>query len=278
MTSSTNPTTIYYDVFAEREWLRLTNPTDGAVEWLVNSRTIESYLPPGPCRILDIGGGPGRYAIWLAKLGHQVVLADLSPKLLSIAREKIAESGDQLHIEIVEANAIDLSRWADDSFDVVLSMGPFYHLVDQSERDKAVKELQRVLRNGGIACIALMPPNAFFRRTIALPDESHHFADPEWVSRLVNEGHFTNEVPNRFSLGAAMKPSEIATYFESFGFRTLQLLSSESILQGMQHRLIELEEENLPAYEAAVSLVLKAASNSDILGMASHLLYVSRNG
>src|SRR5262245_57579099 len=67
----------YYAQFGEREWLRLTNAEDGAVEFAVTCHALASYLPKHG-RILDIGGGPGRYTIWLAQRGYTVVLADLS--------------------------------------------------------------------------------------------------------------------------------------------------------------------------------------------------------
>jgi 2-polyprenyl-3-methyl-5-hydroxy-6-metoxy-1,4-benzoquinol methylase len=68
----------YYAGFGEREWTRLENPEDGAVEYTLTCHTLAMYLPPR-ARVLDIGGGPGRYAIWLAERGHRVVLAVCPP-------------------------------------------------------------------------------------------------------------------------------------------------------------------------------------------------------
>lgn len=66
----------YYASFGEREWARLESPDDGRVEFLVTCHTLSAHLAPGT-RVLDLGGGPGRYTIWLARQGHRVVLADL---------------------------------------------------------------------------------------------------------------------------------------------------------------------------------------------------------
>ena len=57
------------------------------------------YVLRSNTRILDIGGGPGRYSVWLAQQGHQIVLADLSPELLRIAQEKITEADVNEQIE-----------------------------------------------------------------------------------------------------------------------------------------------------------------------------------
>src|SRR5690242_20243517 len=62
----------YYASFSEREWQSLTNPDDGAVEFALTKQLLATYLPPSG-RILDLGGGPGRYTIWLAERGYQIV-------------------------------------------------------------------------------------------------------------------------------------------------------------------------------------------------------------
>src|SRR5439155_25506008 len=71
----------YYEARGESEWHRLALPFDGALEWELHRRTFERLLPAG-ARVLDLGGGPGRWTLWLAERGHRVVLADLSPRML----------------------------------------------------------------------------------------------------------------------------------------------------------------------------------------------------
>ena len=97
----------YYAAFDESEWQRLTWP-EGVIEFAVMTHAFDKHLPQHG-RILDIGGGPGRYSIWLAQRGYTVVLADLSPNLLDIARDRIAAAGVQAQIEdVVVCDACDL--------------------------------------------------------------------------------------------------------------------------------------------------------------------------
>lgn len=267
----------YYASFSEREWARLENPDDGAVEFSITCHTLATYLPPD-ARVLDIGGGPGRYAIWLAQRGHRVVLADLSPELLSIARAKIEQAGVGAMVEdIVEADACNLSLWADNSFDAVLSLGPFYHLPDAEDRHRAAVELGRVLRPGGPAFVALMPRYAFLRRTLAISDERSHLAQPGFVARLLEDGIFINDIPGRFTNGYGVWPKEVAPFFEQHGFTMLGLLAAEGIVIDIQRGLFELVEGDPVAYEAALEVVIRTAGDPSILGMAAHLLYVGRN-
>jgi SAM-dependent methyltransferase len=267
----------YYDSFGEKEWTRLTTAAmDGVVEFAITTRTVQAHLP-SHVRVLDIGGGPGRYAIWLAERGHQVVLADLSPNLLQIARREIARAGVAAMVEeIVEADVCDLSRWPDASFDAALCLGPFYHLTDPADRERAASELARVVRLDGIVFVALMPRLAFLRRTLALPDERQHLAQPEFVGRLLDHGVFLNDVPGRFTAGYGVRPQDVAPFFEVHGFATIALLAAEGVTSGLGEALASLAASDPETYGMAFELVMRTASEPSILGLCHHLLYVGR--
>ncbi len=266
----------YYARFDEREWERLTHPTDGAVEYAVNCRLLAAHLPAAG-RVLDVGGGPGRYTIWLAQRGYTVTLADLSPNLLTIARERIAQAGVADRVEaVVDADACDLSRWADGSFAAALCLGPFYHLPDPADRARAASELARVLQPGGIAAVALMPRLSFLRRTLALADERPHLLDSQFISRLLDQGAFHNDIPGRLTAGYGVEPGEVAPFFAQFGLESLVLASSEGISVGIAEALADMEATAPELYERALDLIVQTASDPGILSMASHLLYIGR--
>jgi ubiquinone/menaquinone biosynthesis C-methylase UbiE len=272
------PVKAYYASFGEREWERLRNPDDGFMEYAITRKMLSKYLKP-KSRILDIGGGPGRYAMWLAHHHHHVVLADLSPELLAVARVKLSEAGETANVEeIVQADACDLSRWPDNSFDAVLSMGPLYHLIDANDRIKALSELLRVLRSDGVAFVALMPRYAFLRRTLAMPDERRHLLQPEFVANILEKGEFINDIPGRFTNGYGVRPAEVSPFFEKHGFKTLTLMAAEGIAGNLQRILSELEQNDPATYQTALDVILSTANDPAILGMASHLLYIGKKG
>jgi len=86
-------------------------------------KDLREFLPEAPRRLLDIGGGPGRYSIALARLGYSVTLFDLSQGCLELAQQKSKELGVELSAT-VRGNALSLRDFAEETFDVALLMGP----------------------------------------------------------------------------------------------------------------------------------------------------------
>jgi SAM-dependent methyltransferase len=266
----------FYAGFGEREWGRLARPDDGWLEYTITTRVLEQYLPSG-ARVLDNGCGPGRYSLWLAERGHRVSLSDLTPELLTIARERLATSAHRHRIEeIIEADARDLRHWPEATFDAALALGPFYHLTDPAGRDAAAAELARVVVPGGVVFVALMPRLGFLRRVIATPAERHLLGQPGFIERILDEGVFINDRPEAFTGGYGVRPEEVAPFFARFGFQAITLLAAESFVPDLQGALPALAADHPEAQHAAFAALLRTAAEPSILGMANHLLYVGR--
>ncbi len=110
------------------EWGRL-DTAAGQLEFLRTLELLDRHLPPAS-RVLDLGGGPGRYTVELARRGHRVALADLSPELCDQARRRIAEAGVDASVTAVEViDGVSLRAFEQASFDAVAALGPYYHLV-----------------------------------------------------------------------------------------------------------------------------------------------------
>jgi len=76
----------HYTEYGAGEWERLTKHPYHRLEFDTTMHFLRKYLPKKGL-VLDAGGGPGRYTIELAGLGYDVILLDLTLKLLEIARE-----------------------------------------------------------------------------------------------------------------------------------------------------------------------------------------------
>jgi SAM-dependent methyltransferase len=132
----------YYERGMERERLR---DGRGELEFTRTTEIVLRHLPAAPAVVADIGGGPGRYALWLASLGYQVEHRDLMPlHVEQLAADAAAVPG--IHAAVGDVRDLDLP---DASVDAVLLLGPLYHLTDRAERVGALRECTRIVRPGG---------------------------------------------------------------------------------------------------------------------------------
>ena len=132
----------YYERGMERERL---SDGRGDLEFTRTAEIVLRRLPAAPAVVADIGGGPGRYALWLASLGYQVEHRDLVPLHVEQLTAEAAEVPG-IHTAVGDAQDLDLP---DASVDAVLLLGPLYHLTDRAERVRALRECARIVRPGG---------------------------------------------------------------------------------------------------------------------------------
>lgn len=147
----------YYEERIEEEWRRLTQDPYHGLEFLTTIRFLHKFLPKKG-RILDAGGGPGRYSLHLAKQGYDIVLLDLAPGNLTFAKLQFrrAKVVRKLAKEI-EGTVSDLSDFPDNSFDAVMCLGgPLSHIIDRRQRAKAISELVRVNKPGAPLFVSVM--------------------------------------------------------------------------------------------------------------------------
>ena len=266
----------FYSISAEREWDRLDQPHDGRIEFAVHRAWIGRYLPHAPARVLDIGGGPGRYSIWLAEQGYGVTLADLSPELLAVAREKAAEAGVYLE-GIEEANAMDLSQFADNTFDAALCMGPLYHLIEEADRRRVVSELRRVLKPGAMVFTTFL--NRLQTLRVAVNQDIPFFTP--YTAEVIKKYHYTGVldwqgIPGTFNLACLFFPKEVAPFMEAGGFETVDLIASQSHAAHLQKDLALFAQRHQELYEWALAEFIEQANEPSILGSGFHILYIGR--
>jgi SAM-dependent methyltransferase len=266
-----NPVEAHYDQYAEREWERLQRHR---TEFALTCRTLADYLLPPPGRILDVGAGPGRYAIQLTRLGYHVTLLDFSQRSLDLALEMAGREGVYLPPP-VRGDAVALpeeiaGEATDGLFDAVLLMGPLYHLLTIEERLAAVQQANRVLRPGGLIFAA------FITRFAPLRDLAVH--SPRWIldhphryRLLLEEGCNPARDGSAFPDSYFAHPNEIAPLMATGGFAQEALVNCEGILAGHEEAVNGLEGESWVAW---VELNYRLSREPALFGAADHLLYV----
>ena len=124
---------------------RLNGSQAARVEFLTTVKYIEKYLKPG-ARILDIGAGAGEYSLYFSRKGYQVSALELADANIAAFRSKLTEED---RIDLVQGNALDLSQYESNAFDIVLLLGPLYHLHKEADKLRCIREAKRVCKPNG---------------------------------------------------------------------------------------------------------------------------------
>ncbi|MWV44284.1 methyltransferase domain-containing protein [Paenibacillus sp. HJL G12] len=267
-----NKVITYYNAFDE--WGRLDREP---IEFIINMHHIQSLLPPEG-RILDNGAGPGKYAMELAKLGYRMTLTDLTPKLVEIAKKKAEEYQVEDRFDgFYAANARDLGRFADHQFDASLMLGPLYHLQTQEGRVRAVQELNRVTKPGGLVFVAMMSRTKFLTTSLMYPEMWKPNHTVHGIADFLETGTFDHADEGRFTGAYYFDIAEIIPFMESQRFETVKLVGSSSIAGAMKPEQWDYwQQQGDEAYREIMQMILKESENPYMLGSASHLLYIGR--
>jgi SAM-dependent methyltransferase len=238
----------------------------GQLEFERTKEIVARYLPPPPAVIADIGGGPGRYAHWLADLGYQVRHRDLMPLHVEQVRQSAGTGG---RIDTGEADARDLDLDTA-SVDAVLLLGPLYHLVRRADRVQALAEARRVVRPGGpVLAVAISRWAARLDGILRLrlyqagPDAEEQVAEVERTGWLPPFG------PDSFT-GYTHRPAQLRAELTASGLRVADLVVVEGaavLLDDLDARMADPEDRRVVLNTArALERV------PELLGVGPHLL------
>jgi ubiquinone/menaquinone biosynthesis C-methylase UbiE len=230
------------------------------------------YLPTPPATILDVGGAAGVHALWLAEKGYQVHLIDPIPRLVELARRQSDASLNRIcSCQVGDAREL---AFDDGVADGVLLLGPLYHLTTAPERRRALQEVYRVLRSGGVAFAA-----AISRFASALDGVARDlFADPSFtaiVQQDLKQGQHRNETDkwDYFTTAYFHQPDELQAEIASVGLRCQEVVGLEGpgwILSDFDERWADARKR-----EDLLRVARALESERSIVGLSAHLLAVA---
>ena len=263
----------YYRNFDEKN--RLLNSNSGRLEYEMTIDILDGALPEAGA-ILDLGGGAGAYAFPLAQKGYQVTLADISEDLIGQAREKKDAEGTKNIVSCDVVNATDLGIYKDGQFDAVLLLGPLYHLTEEEERQSCIREVNRVLKPGGIVVAAFI---TYLSGSIGVFDR--YFWHPNQVNsdnlrKVFDSGKFNNLQDVGFQEGYYATSDEIEKLFEDSGFGKLQIRSIRGIGYGKEDAVYSLEDKDRKMFETVISIINEIAEDKAVVEMCGHAIYVGK--
>ena len=261
----------YYTTQVRKEWRRLVRDAYHRLEYMTTLHFLEKYLPPNGL-ILDAGGGPGRYTFELARRGYQVVLLDMTPANLEFASRQLKRAGlPKEAVSLVEGSIVDLSQFADDTFDAVLCLGgPLSHILDAGKRDKAITELIRVSRHGAPVFTSVMGRLSLlvieltlFQQEIEMPHFTH----------IRDSGDYEGD--SGFTACHFFLPEEFCQAFQGKGVTILEIVGLEGISSHHRRQLNQLAKNEL-RWEKWLDTHFRTCTHPSVVGISEHMLIVCR--
>jgi len=233
---------------------------------------LEKYLPKHDL-VLDAGGGPGRYSIELAKRGHDVVLLDLVPEMLKIAKRRIKRASVQERVrQIVQGSVVNLSMFADETFDAVLCLGaPLCHLLNVKQREKAAAELLRVAKRNAPLFVSVISRIGLLKTILVdFPHEmeyaKHHLEVADYIPGLQGKG---------FTAAHWFMPEELCELFEKQGVKILEMAGLEGLSSHHEKETNRLFK-NKEKWEMWMKILLETCTHPSVVGSSEHFLLVCR--
>ena len=254
--SETERTNALYEIFDEDS--RLNSSKAARVEFLTTVKYVEKYLTPGS-KIIDIGAGAGEYSLYFAKQGHSVTAVELADNNIKSFKAKLTP---EINIDLRQGNACDLSAFPDNSFDIVLLLGPLYHISDPQERKKCIAEARRVCKKGGVIFFA------YISNDMVILTQTFYY-DLNYL-KTGDYNHETFAADNFpfvfFTVSAARE--ELAE------FEMLHEIAADGVSELLAEKINQLDDESYAQY---LRYHFYCCEKPEMLGRSNHLLFVGRN-
>jgi SAM-dependent methyltransferase len=241
----------------------------GRLEFVRTQEIIRRHLPSAPLAILDVGGAAGVHAEWLADDGHTVHLLDPMPHHVEQA-QRLAGPRRAITAEVGDARRLPRG---DDSADVVLLLGPLYHLTQRTDRVRALREAGRVVKPGGLVFAA-----AISRFASLLDGLGRGFlVEPRFhaiVEQDLRDGQHRNpdRVPHWFTTAYFHHPSELPDEAAAAGLDCIEVVGVEGVAGWFEGVTDHWDDTSYR--EAVLSAARATEAEPSLLGASPHLLMV----
>lgn len=253
----------FYNSYDEDRRLALRN---GTVEFLTTMRYIEKYIKPSD-HVLEIGAGTGRYSHALARQGYAVDAVELVEHNIEVFRKNTLSTEN---ITVTQGNALDLSAFPDNEYDITLLLGPLYHLYSEEDKRQALREAIRVTKQGGCIFAAYVISDG------CLLDEGFRRGNinvAEYMENgLIDSETFAakSEPKDLFEL---VRKEDIDDLMSVFPTRRLHYVAADGCALFMREVIDKMDDDTFELY---LKYHFAVCERNDLAGMTSHALDIFR--
>jgi ubiquinone/menaquinone biosynthesis C-methylase UbiE len=246
----------------------------GVIELYRSKEIISQYLPDGKLTVCDIGGGVGRYSEWLAEKGHDVTMIELAPSAVELA---IKEMKSHYTAKVGDARELDMPS---ECADVVLLMGPLYHLMNRDDRMKVISEAYRILRPDGILIAAGISKYSSATWALSVYGNGVDFIDDDVYMDMLKREMSTGEhirpatYPRIIADAYFHTPGELEEELKEGGFETCGKHAVEGCLWITPELNAKWED---PVRRARLLEIIHASEKDEtMMGISPHFLVIGR--
>ena len=243
----------YYNKFNEDKRL---NTKRGQIEYMTSMKYIHNYLNK-ESKILDIGAGTGKYTIKLYEEGYDITALELVKHNLQVIKTKNRD------IKSYQGNALNLSRFKDNEFDMVLLFGPMYHLKAYDEQVKALEEAKRVTKTNGIILVAYCM-NEY--AVITYGFKGGNIKDNSTNKQIDESFHITNKGNNLYNY---VRIEDIDKINKEVGLKRIKIISVDGPSSYIKEYLNKMDNES---FELFFKYHLATCERIDLIGASTHTL------
>jgi ubiquinone/menaquinone biosynthesis C-methylase UbiE len=251
----------FYNHYDEDNRLALKH---GSVEFLTTMRYIEKYIKPDS-KIIEIGAGTGRYSHALARQGYAVDAVELVEHNIEVFKKNTQPNES---ITVRQGNAMDLSEFIDNQYDITLLLGPLYHLYNKEDKYKALSEAIRVTKPGGIVFAAYVISDG------CLLDEGFHRGNIN-VKQYIKDGlidpkTFTTKSQPK-DLFELVRKENVDDLMSAFPVTRLHYVATDGCSLFMREAIDKMDDETFQLY---LKYHFSTCEREDLLGVSSHAIDV----
>lgn len=253
----------YYEGYDEDS--RLIKDNSHKVEFITTTHVLDEKIKVGS-KILDVGAGTGRYSFYYLNKGNKITALDIVQKNVEIIREKSkAIKSENLEIDLGDVR--DLSQFKSNTFDVVLCLGPMYHLSKEEDQIKCIDECLRVLKPDGILAIAYI--NRYAQYVIHISRDKDYIND-KLLRNIVDFGIEYEDDRDYFYFSTY---DEIEGIMAEFKVKRLDHIGTDGIVHMMRDNINSLDESEFNKW---LDYHFKTFRNPSLIGYSLHNLYVCK--
>lgn len=238
----------------------------GSVEFLTTMRYIEKYIRSGD-HVLEIGAATGRYSHALARRGYAVDAVELVPHNIEVFRKNTLPDEK---ITVTQGNALDLSSFPDNKYDITLLLGPLYHLYNNDDKRQALREAIRVTKPGGIVFAAYVISDGclfdegFFRRS---------FSVAEYIKNGLIDGETFAARSEEKELFELVRKEDVDELMSVFPTTRLHYVATDGCSLLMREAIDQMDEETFELY---LKYHFATCEREDLAGITSHAVDIFR--